>query len=134
MKTKITDKDLNHYLKIKKLENFHVCLWLLKDISWCNVWVKFGMFIAVPTLLLQIRITWLTRKQPADLIHNIAVCLWLCANITWMSGEFIKGDWFDDNMKWLPNIFFYSGVGLLVLFHIYRLFRRGMGMIFKPAL
>jgi hypothetical protein len=92
------------------------------------------MFIAVPTLLLQLRITWLTRKQPAELIHNIAVCLWLCANITWMSGEFIKGDWFDDNMKWLPNIFFYSGVGLLALFHIYRLVRRGLRLIkFNPA-
>lgn len=113
-------KDINHYLRIKKLENFHVCLWLLKDISWCNVWVKFGMFIAVPTLLLQLRITWLTRKQPAELVHNIAVCLWLCANITWMGGEFIKGDWFDDNMKWLPNIFFFSGVILLAAFYISR--------------
>ena len=118
--------------RVKRFENFHVFLWLMKDVSWCNTWVKYGVVMAVPTLLLQIYITWLTRKNFIEMIHNVAVCLWLCANITWMSGEFFfngEDDWFDKNMTWLPDIFFFSGIGIVAAVYVYH----GAKMIFgKP--
>lgn len=112
--------ELSWLRKIKKLENFHIFLWLMKDTSWCNTWVKFGVIVAIPTLILQLYIAWLTRRHKSELIHNIAVCLWLCANITWMSGEFFfngPDDWFDNHMTWLPSIFFFTGLGLLAVYY-----------------
>lgn len=114
--------ELSLFRKVKRFENFHVFLWLLKDVSWCNTWVKFGVFMAVPTLLLQIYITFLTRKNFTEMVHNVAVCLWLCANITWMSGEFFYNggnDWFDNNMIWLPDIFFFTGIGMVAIIYAY---------------
>lgn len=119
------ETELGHLRKVKRLENFHVFLWLMKDVSWCNTWIKFGVFAAVPTLGLQIYIAWLTRKNFVEFIHNIAVCLWLCANITWMVGEFLFNggdDWFDIHMIWLPDIFFFCGIGIVGLFYLYQLF------------
>lgn len=127
-------EELKFLLKIKRLENFHIFLWLLKDVSWCNTWIACGIAMAVPTLLMQIYISFRTRERGTELVHNIAVCLWLCANITWMSGEFFfngNDDWFDNHMMWLPDIFFFSGVSLLVIFYVLSWLMKRIGAI-KP--
>jgi hypothetical protein len=127
MKSMNEEIELAFLKKVKRLENFHVFLWLMKDVSWCNVWVKYGVFIAIPTLLLQVYIAFITRKTTTELIHNVAVCFWLCANITWMSGEFFlngTNDWFDNNMIWLPDIFFFSGIAILVIFYAWKWLRK----------
>jgi len=98
---------------IKKLENLHVGLWLLKDASWCEEWVKVGMMVALPTLVLAVKIAWERRRDAEDLVHNVAVCLWLCANVVWMIGEFF----FDDGTRAIAKVFFFAGLALLVGFY-----------------
>jgi hypothetical protein len=99
---------------IKKLENLHVGLWLLKDASWCEEWIKVGMMVALPTLALAMKITYERRRDAEDLVHNLAVCLWLCANVIWMIGEFF----FDDGTRGIAKVFFFSGLALLVGFYL----------------
>src|SRR3954470_15429455 len=99
---------------IKKLENLHVGLWLLKDASWCEEWIKVGMMVALPTLLLAVKIAYERRRDPEDLVHNIAICLWLCANVIWMVGEFF----FDDGTRAISRVFFFSGLALLIGFYL----------------
>jgi hypothetical protein len=110
---------------IKKLENLHVGLWLLKDASWCEEWIKVGMMVALPTLVLAMKIAWESRRDAEDLVHNIAVCLWLCANVVWMVGEFF----FDDGTRAISRVFFFSGLALLVGFYLVRAVRRQVAKV-----
>lgn len=98
---------------IKKLENLHVGLWLLKDASWCEEWIKVGMMVALPTVVLAIKIAYERRRDAEDLVHNIAICLWLCANVIWMIGEFF----FDDGTRAISRVFFFAGLALLIGFY-----------------
>lgn len=102
-------------LDIRKIENLHVALWLLKDLSWCSSWKALGMAMVLPTLLVAIQISWHSRKHLADFIHNAAVCLWILANITWMVGEFF----YNDGTRGYAKLFFYAGVALLIGYYGY---------------
>lgn len=103
---------------IRKIENLHVALWLLKDLSWCSLWRGLGMTMVIPTLAVAIWITWHSRKVLSDLVHNGAVCLWICANITWMVGEFFA----EDHTRGSAVMFFYCGMALLVGYYAYELY------------
>lgn len=98
---------------IRKIENLHVALWLLKDVSWCSDWHALGLIMIFPTLFIAIKLCWDTRRILAELVHSVAVVLWLCANTVWMIGEF----YYDDMTRPLAKVFFYSGMALLVAFY-----------------
>ncbi|MEY4917588.1 MAG: hypothetical protein RL616_1501 [Verrucomicrobiota bacterium] len=104
---------------IKKLENLHVSLWLLKDCAWCQDWVKVGMMVALPTIFLAAKIAWERRQDAEELVYNLAVCCWLCANVTWMIGEFF----FDDGTRAIARVFFFAGLLLIGGFYIYQFVR-----------
>src|SRR6266478_9267478 len=103
---------------IRKIENLHVALWLLKDLSWCSLWRTLGMVMVIPTLVVAIWITWHSRKVLADCVHNGAVCFWICANITWMIGEFF----FNDHSRGIARMFFFGGMALLIGYYLYEAF------------
>ena len=103
---------------IKKLENLHVCLWLLKDCAWCQDWIKVGMMVALPTLVIAGKIAWETRRDAEEFIHNLAVCCWLCANVVWMTGEFF----FNDGTRGIARVFFFAGLILLAGFYLREFF------------
>lgn len=109
----MTDTPPTTQPKLKKLENLHVTFWLLKDTSWCQHWIYFGLLIAVPTLFLSLYLAWQSRKDASDFIHNLAVCLWICANIVWMVGEFF----FDDGTRGIAKGFFYAGIALIAVYY-----------------
>lgn len=104
----------------RKIENLHVSLWLLKDMSWCASWHWMGIAMVLPTLIVAIRISWDSRAVLEDLVHNLAVCLWICANITWMIGEFFL----NDGTRPYAKMFFYAGMALLVLYYTKSLLAR----------
>jgi hypothetical protein len=102
---------------IRKVENLHVFLWLLKDLSWCGLWRALGMSMALPALLIAVWIAWHSRKVASDCVHNAAVCFWICANIIWMTGEFF----FNDHSRKLASGFFYCGMFVLVSYYSYEI-------------
>lgn len=101
------------------LENAHVAMWLLKDMSWCHSWHWLGLLAVPPTLVMALRIAWDTRHDASECVHNVAVCLWICANITWMVGEFF----FNDGTRGYASVFFMSGAGVLGAFYAWATYR-----------
>lgn len=104
------------------IQNAHVALWLLKDMSWCSSWHKLGLIAVIPTLFLAIKIAWDSRKNVSDFVHNCAVCLWICANITWMCGEFFANDGTRPHAK----VFFTAGAVVLCGYYAYCLVKKGL--------
>jgi hypothetical protein len=99
---------------IRKFENVHIVLWLLKDSCWAMDWRAAGMVMVVPTIAMAIYISWLSRSALKELIHNLAVCSWILANSIWMIGEFF----FDDNTRPFSLVFFILGLGLIAAYHL----------------
>lgn len=106
--------------KIRKLENFHILLWLLKDICWVTLSKGLGVFMIIPTLGLAIYITYRHRQNKTELAHNLSICFWIAANSTWMLGEF----YFDDATRNLAILFFIIGLAIILLYYIPLLFRK----------
>lgn len=92
--------------KIRKTENFHILLWLLKDLCWVADFKVAGMIMIVPTIIVAVYITWISRKSYPELMHNIAVVSWICANSAWMTGEFF----FNDGTRPAATAFFVTGL------------------------
>ncbi|HWB62222.1 MAG TPA: hypothetical protein VG603_01840 [Chitinophagales bacterium] len=108
------------FKNIRNYENLHIALWLLKDSCWVMTWRVPGMLMIVPTLFVAIHITYRSRKDIADLFHNIAVCLWISANATWMTGEFF----FHDTWRPYASVFFAMGVLTVIIYYTYYLPRK----------
>lgn len=100
---------------IRKLENTHVALWLLKDTCWVMDFHLAGIIMIVPTLTLAFYITWLFRKVLTELFHNLAICCWIMANSIWMIGEF----YFDDSLRHYAAVFFITGLALVAYFYLF---------------
>ncbi|MFN4123553.1 MAG: hypothetical protein ACK4GL_09660 [Flavobacteriales bacterium] len=103
--------------RIRPFENFHIFLWLLKDVCWIADFKIAGLIMAIPAVLLACIITWLHRKDLTELLHNLAVCCWIIANVIWMVGEFF----FDDGTRPFALIFFTIGMLLVAYHYLYRL-------------
>ena len=105
------------------MENLHIVLWLIKDISWCMVWRPLGIAMIFPTLIVSIIIAWRTRQFVSELCHNVAISFWISANAYWMISEFLK---FDEDIvignihyKQLAMIPFLIGIIILAFYYLY---------------
>lgn len=98
---------------IRKFENFHILLWLVKDLCWVTLSKPAAILMIIPTLSLAFFITWKNRAIRAELLHNIAICFWICANSIWMIGEF----YFKDGTRDWAVVFFV--MGLLSMLYYY---------------
>jgi hypothetical protein len=103
----------------RKLENFHILLWLIKDLCWVTDFRVFGLFMIVPTLGLAIYITSLNRADKTELTHNLAVCFWISANAVWMVGEF----YYNDSTRPIAVVFFAAGLFMMLKHYIPLLFQ-----------
>ena len=92
--------------KFRHFENFHIVLWLVKDMCWCTLSKPMGVIMIAPTILLAIYITWLNRSVKTELLHNLAVVFWIAANSIWMIGEF----YYEDSTRKFALIFFVAGL------------------------
>lgn len=94
-------------------ENFHILLWLLKDLCWIMDFKVLGMIMIVPTVAMAVWIAWSSRTDRVELLHSLAVVFWIMANGTWMIGEFF----YDDGTRPIAAGFF--GAGLLCILPYY---------------
>ena len=100
---------------IRKFENLHIFLWLLKDTCWVMDYQMLGIFMIIPTLFVALMITWRMRTIVTELFHNLAVCLWIFANSTWMVGEFF----YDDTTRPYATVFFVSGLLVMTYYYLF---------------
>ena len=101
-------------INIRKKENFHILLWLVKDLSWVTLSKGLGILMIAPTLLLAIHITYIHRNDKAELAHNLAVCLWISANSVWMIGEFF----YEDSLRNYATFLFVAGLSIMTLYYL----------------
>lgn len=110
------------------IEHLHVVTYLLKDIGGKAAWHWGCMALALPMLLLTLKVTWDARKSPLkDTVHNLTACSWACANVTWI----VRERFFHDYTHVHARVFFYLGsvvvlayyalTGLRRLYHAHRL-------------
>jgi hypothetical protein len=101
-------------MRFRHFENFHIVLWLVKDLCWCMLSETVGIIMIFPTVALAIYITWLHRNSKVELFHNTAVVLWLFANSVWMIGEF----YFDDGLRNIALVFFIAGLATASYYYV----------------
>jgi hypothetical protein len=101
--------------RIREFENLHVALWLFKDLCWISDYKTLGVVMIMPTILLAIIITWVSRDTISDLMHNLAVCFWIMANSTWMIGEFF----YEDGTRPYAKVFFFAGILCVAIYYLY---------------
>ncbi len=97
---------MNILRSVRSGENFHIVLWLLKDVAWILGWKPLGVIMFVPTLAIAVWIAWKSRADIGELLHCVAVVCWISANGIWMIGEF----WFDDKKRHVAVPFFIAGL------------------------
>lgn len=119
-KTFIAKKLLMIEEKIRKFENWHILLWLIKDLCWVMDFKRVGTFMIFPTVILALVITFKTRNVFSELMHNIAVVCWICANSVWMFGEF----YYNDTTRPIAQVFFFAGLGVLFIYYGYFFIRK----------
>lgn len=108
--------------KIRKFENWHILLWLLKDLCWVMGYKTMGTIMIVPRVSLAIIITYKTRKVFSELVHNLSVVCWISANSVWMFGEFFMKD--DTATKPYASYLFFLGLGILFAYYIHYYFKK----------
>ena len=101
---------------IRKFENFHIILWLIKDLCWVTLSETMAIIMIFPTVAFAIYITWIARANRAELFHNLAVCFWIGANSVWMIGEF----YYEDGLRSQATVFFILGLSSIAWYY-YRL-------------
>jgi hypothetical protein len=113
---------MNKLSRFRHFENFHIVLWLIKDLSWCMLSKTLGVVMIAPTLLLAIYITWIHRHDKAEVLHNSAIVLWICANSVWMVGEF----YYADGTRSLALVFFFAGLATAGYYYISEVILKGL--------
>lgn len=83
---------MNTMKDLRRSENFHIVLWLIKDVCWVLDQKLAGTIMIVPTVAMAVWIAWRARTDASELLHSLAVVFWICANGVWMLGEFFCND------------------------------------------
>jgi hypothetical protein len=104
---------------LRKYENLHIVLWLIKDTFWVLDLKIPGLIMVFPTIFVAIDITRRSFANRADFMHNLAVVCWICANAIWMIGEF----YFDDRLRSVAIVFFSLGLTVVAIHYIFRIKR-----------
>jgi hypothetical protein len=71
------------------------------------------MAMIIPTLGVQVHLTWNSRRDVHEIFHSVAVACWIAANAIWMTGEFFYRDGLRGPASW----FFGTGVASMVFYY-----------------
>lgn len=99
--------------QLRKMENHHIILWLLKDFAWMLEWKWIACGIFIPTLALAWFITVKSRAIPSEFWHNLAVCAWLMANGSWMVSHLFQ----MVALERIAIMLFAIGLGVLTFYY-----------------
>lgn len=100
--------------QLRKFENVHIILWLIKDTFWIQDWHLAGCLMIAPTIGMALFITWFSRSHRREFFHNMAVCCWIFANSIWMIGEFFL----DDTTRPMATVFFLLGLSVIGYYYL----------------
>lgn len=101
--------------KIRKSENLHVLLWLIKDCCWMMDIKSLGTFMVLPTISMAAYVCYISKKELNSLLPNLAVLCWISANSLWMLFDFYQ--WV---LKPYALVFFAIGF-VFIMIYLYRI-------------
>lgn len=86
------------YFTVRGAENFHIYLWIAKDLCWTQSWYYPAYFFGSSAMAWCLILLYhaITARCVTEVYMLIPMILWLCANFIWMSGEVFHGD--DDQV------------------------------------
>jgi hypothetical protein len=105
---------------LRKAENFHLLLWLIKDLCWVSGWQVMGLIIAIPTIGMAVYIALTTRKSASFFYFNLAILAWILANTCWMLADFFVGESqavLYANILTVVKVLFFVGLTFIVFYH-----------------
>lgn len=82
------------YLTVRGAENFHIYLWVMKDLSWSQGWFYSCYIFGVSALIWCLFLFYHAYKAKSyvEMYYLVALTLWLGGNFVWMAGEVFHGD------------------------------------------
>lgn len=98
---------------LRKWENMHIPLWLVKDTCWMMEWRWLGVCMIFPTVAMAFYILFKSVKH-VEFYINLAICFWITANSYWMCAEFFG---FAEH-KYFAVIPFIGGMISVTIFYI----------------
>lgn len=75
--------------KLKKFDNLHILIWLIKDTCWMLEFKWLGIVMIIPTICIALLIIYYTFYT-IDIYINFGILFWICANSFWMYSEFFN--------------------------------------------
>jgi hypothetical protein len=107
---------------LKRLDNTHILLWLLKDLCWVSNWNTAGAIMVIPTIGMALFILFKSPKFHSSFFYNMAVTCWILANSAWMLGEMYFMDTASHHIYLLSKKFayiaFFLGIGCIAYFKL----------------
>jgi hypothetical protein len=100
-------------MNLRRLENAHLPLWLLKDTCWMMQWKVAGMIMIVPTIAVAVWMIYHTRSTH-DKWVNIATTCWILGNSFWMGVEFLN---LENELKLFTLVPFIAGFISVIIFY-----------------
>lgn len=97
--------------KIRKTENLHVVLWLIKDMCWMLDFKTAGAIMILPTLAMAFYVIYLSKNNFNLVIVNLAIVFWICANSAWMISDF-----YNNISRSVSLIFFIAGIVTMLVY------------------
>ncbi|TAF74468.1 MAG: hypothetical protein EAZ53_08780 [Bacteroidetes bacterium] len=97
----------------KQLDNFHIVLWLMKDIFWVREEQFWGVLMIMPTVGVAMILTIQSIRQKQGFYSNFAILCWMVADSTWMADEF-----FVLNIEWLTLGLFALGIASMIYYYV----------------
>jgi hypothetical protein len=106
--------NLTMFANLRTSENFHIVLWLFKDLCWVLDFKVAGVLMVVPTVAMAFYITWQCRHDLGEFLHSLSVVFWILANSAWMIGEFFLAD----GTRPIATVFFAAGILTVSWFYL----------------
>lgn len=81
------------YFSVRGAENFHIYLWILKDLAWTQKWYVMAWVFGISAISWCVVLMYhaFNDKNYNEIYMLSALILWLSANFVWMAGKCCVG-------------------------------------------
>ena len=97
----------------KQLDNFHIVLWLIKDICWVREFQMLGVIMIIPTVGVALVLTAQSIISKQGFYSNLSILCWMVADSTWMADEF-----FGLGIEWVTVGMFATGIASMLYYYL----------------
>lgn len=81
------------YFSVRGAENFHIYLWIMKDLAWTQKWYIISWIFGISAISWCLVLVYhaFMDKNYNEMYMLVALILWLSANFVWMAGKIRNG-------------------------------------------